>query len=228
MTLYDLKPRFQGLLRPLLKRLVALGVTANQVTSLAMLASVALGVGLCFAPDRRWFALLPVFLFIRMALNAIDGMLAREFKQASKTGAILNEAGDVISDSALIWAFSIWPGVEAWLILLAIVAAFLTELVGVQALSLGASRRYDGPFGKSDRAFVLGALGLLLPFISSLEPWLNAIFAAFALLCAITALNRARRALHESTLAESECAEPAESKKDSSAATDEPSERQIS
>ena len=47
MTLYDLKPRFQSLLRPLVRRLAAAGVTANQVTLAAAIGSVALGVLLC-------------------------------------------------------------------------------------------------------------------------------------------------------------------------------------
>jgi phosphatidylglycerophosphate synthase len=36
-----------------------------------------------------------------MALNALDGMLARECNQQTRLGAILNETGDVISDIAL-------------------------------------------------------------------------------------------------------------------------------
>ena len=36
-------------------------------------------------------------LFLRMALNAIDGMLAREFNQKTNLGAYLNELTDVIS-----------------------------------------------------------------------------------------------------------------------------------
>ena len=36
LTIYQLKPAFQGLLRPLVARLAALGVTANAVTLLAM------------------------------------------------------------------------------------------------------------------------------------------------------------------------------------------------
>jgi CDP-diacylglycerol--glycerol-3-phosphate 3-phosphatidyltransferase len=32
-------------------------------------------------------ALIPLWMFVRMAFNAIDGMLAREFGQASKLGA---------------------------------------------------------------------------------------------------------------------------------------------
>lgn len=49
MTLYDIKPQFQNLLRPLVVRLHARGVTANQITLLAMLTSVLLGGWLiCF------------------------------------------------------------------------------------------------------------------------------------------------------------------------------------
>jgi CDP-diacylglycerol--glycerol-3-phosphate 3-phosphatidyltransferase len=35
-----------------------------------------------------------------MALNAIDGMLAREHDMQSPLGAMLNELGDVLSDVA--------------------------------------------------------------------------------------------------------------------------------
>ena len=79
MSLYELKPRFQALLRPLTRRLAAGGVTANQVTLAAGAISILLGALLCLAPSRPLFLLLPLWLFARMALNAIDGMLAREF-----------------------------------------------------------------------------------------------------------------------------------------------------
>ena len=102
MTLYDLKPRFQALLRPLVRVLYAAGVTANQVTVFACLVSITVGALLCWQAERTlWFLLLPVWLFLRMALNAIDSMLAREFDQRSNLGAFLNELTDVIADAAL-------------------------------------------------------------------------------------------------------------------------------
>ena len=52
------------------------------------------------------FLLLPLWLFLRMALNAIDGMLAREFGQQSALGAYLNELSDVVSDAALYLPFA--------------------------------------------------------------------------------------------------------------------------
>ena len=41
-----------------------------------------------------------------MALNAIDGMLAREFNQKSRLGGYLNEITDVVSDAALYLPFA--------------------------------------------------------------------------------------------------------------------------
>jgi hypothetical protein len=49
-------------------------------------------VGACIAiyPEkRRPLLVLPGFLFVRMALNAIDGMLAREHAMKSRLGAVL-------------------------------------------------------------------------------------------------------------------------------------------
>ena len=48
MSIYQLKPAFQNLLRPGVVRLHAWGVTANQVTVLACVISVVLGLGLFF------------------------------------------------------------------------------------------------------------------------------------------------------------------------------------
>ena len=53
LSLYQLKPRFQALLRPLVARLAAAGVTANGVTCAAML--VSLGLGVCAAELQSVF-----------------------------------------------------------------------------------------------------------------------------------------------------------------------------
>lgn len=195
MTLYDIKPKFQNLLRPTVARLHAMGATANQVTLLAMLASVLLGgILMCF-PTPLLFISLPVFLFFRMALNAIDGMLAREFNQQSRLGAILNEVGDIIADAALYLAFAFVSGVAPWLVVLVVLLSWLTEFCGVLAQTLTGSRNYRGPMGKSDRALVLGALGLFIALWSQHIFVANIVFAASAVLLAWTSINRCRSAL---------------------------------
>jgi len=195
-SIYQLKPAFQGLLRPLVHTLAKAGVTANQVTVLAAGLSVLLGLGLAIWPMcRLLWLLLPLLLFIRMALNAIDGMLAREHNMKSPLGAFLNELGDVVSDAALYLPIALLPGASSWLAVLAVIAAILTEFTGVVALQAGASRRYDGPLGKSDRAFVYGAMGLALGLGLMPGEWISVVLALVLLLSLVTVLNRLRQAL---------------------------------
>lgn len=198
MTLYDIKPKFQDLLRPTCNALARAGVTANQVTVGAMLLSVATGTALVLLHEERWALLLvPVTLFLRMALNAIDGMLAREHDMQSALGGLLNELGDVISDIALYVPFGLIAGLSPVVVNAAVVFAVLGEMTGVIAVQIGASRRYDGPMGKSDRAFAFGLLAMLIGV--GLEPgrWSDAFLAVIALLAAVTVINRARAALDE-------------------------------
>ena len=77
---YQLKPAFQGLLRPIVNWLARMGVTANAVTIAALLLSLATGATIAWTRGGRALLLLPLALFVRMALNAMDGMLAREHK----------------------------------------------------------------------------------------------------------------------------------------------------
>lgn len=207
-SIYDLKPAFQRCLRPLVSALARHGITANAVTLAAVVLSVAVGMVIALLPERRWpLLLLPGALFARMALNAIDGMLAREYGQASRLGALLNELGDVVSDAALYLPLALLPAFQAGgmgfgattpgLIVGIVVLATLTEMTGVLAQTIGASRRYDGPMGKSDRAFVFGTLGLVLGLGAPADPWLWPLLVLVLLLAAFTIFNRARQALLE-------------------------------
>lgn len=195
-TLYDIKPAFQSLLRPLTARLAAAGVTANQITVAAMILSLAAGGLLALYPDnRRLFLVLPVVLFIRMALNAIDGMLAREFGQASTLGMYLNELSDVVSDLALILPFALVApfspaGVAAFAI-----AAVVVELAGVLGIPAGIGRNYAGPLGKSDRALALGIIAVIVASGFALPDWLSLAFPLLAALSVLTIVNRVRRGL---------------------------------
>lgn len=197
-SIYDLKPRFQALLRPLTVALARRGVAANQVTLLAMALSVAAGAAIALFPGAQALLLVvPLLLFVRMALNAIDGMLAREHDMKTPLGAVLNELGDVVSDAALYLPLALVAGVPAGLVVTAVVLAVISEMTGVVAVQIGASRRYDGPMGKSDRAFVVGLITLLLGLGVAPGPWLAILLAAVCGLLVATILNRAAKALEE-------------------------------
>lgn len=198
MTLYDIKPWFQSLLRPMVKRIAANGITANQVTLTAAAGSVAVGILLLtFAQHHTLFFILPVWMFIRMTLNAVDGMLAREFNQQSHLGAYLNEICDVVSDAALFIPFALIAPFSSVTVALVIFLAMLSEFTGVIGPAIGASRRYDGPSGKSDRALIFGTLGLWVGMGGVLPEWLFWLMPILALLLCLTIFNRIKQALAE-------------------------------
>jgi CDP-diacylglycerol--glycerol-3-phosphate 3-phosphatidyltransferase len=197
-TIYDLKPAFQRLLRGSSDALARAGVTANQVTLAALCLSGCAGLLLYLFPLEPWaLALLPAALFLRMALNAIDGMLAREHDMKTRLGAVLNELGDVASDAILYLPFAVIPGVPGRWVVLVVIAGILTEMAGVVSVQIGATRRYDGPFGKSDRAFLFGFIALLLAVGVGPGLWLDLLLPAACALGVLTIVKRVRGALAE-------------------------------
>ena len=198
MSIYDLKPKFQNLLRPLVIKLEQRGVTANQVTLTACTISVILGLILTALSGYHWlFILIPIWLFVRMALNAIDGMLAREFNQKSRLGGYLNEITDVVSDAALYLPFAFVHPFDALQIGLIIWLSALTEFCGVLGQVQGKTRRYDGPLGKSDRAFLFGVLGLVYVFVPTLPDFLYWLLWVVIILLIVTCVKRVKSGLAE-------------------------------
>ena len=196
-TLYDLKPAFQAWLRPAVGRIAAAGVTANQITLSALIASVAVGAVVIAGVDVlgvTWpFLLLPAWLPVRMAMNAIDGMLAREFGQRSPLGAYLNELADVVSDAALYVPFAFVAPFGPWSVGLVILAACVSEMAGALGPLVGTARRYDGPMGKSDRALAFGALGLCVGLAGPLPSMFFWTMPAIAALIGWNIVNRVCR-----------------------------------
>lgn len=198
ISLYQLKPKFQQLLRPLVKKLFLAKVTANQVTLSACLGSIFIAGIVAFFANQVWiFGLIPIWMLIRMALNAIDGMLAREFNQKSDLGAYFNELCDVIADTALLGILAFIAPVNSLLVLLLIFLALLTEYAGVMGPLIGASRRYDGPMGKSDRALVLGVICLAIAIGWLPLVWVNMLLWIIIFLLMYTIFNRIKHALKE-------------------------------
>src|SRR5579862_3495966 len=99
ISIYQIKPAFQNLLRPLSDYFWRKGITPNQITIAAILLSFLSGILITLFPTAKFPLLcLPIALLLRMILNAIDGMMARDHKQQSALGTFLNELGDGISD----------------------------------------------------------------------------------------------------------------------------------
>lgn len=195
-TIYDIKPAFQSLLRPIVRLLARLGVTPNQVTVAALVLSIAAGAAIAMFPTSRWpLWCLPAALVVRMALNAIDGVLAREYGLTSDLGRVLNELGDVVADAAMYLPLALVYGLDPAFVVIVVVLGVVSEMAGVVAQVITGVRRYDGPMGKSDRAFAFGLLSLALAVGVRRGWYLDAVLAVVAALLVVTIMNRARGAV---------------------------------
>jgi len=198
-SVYSLKPRFLRMLRPFARWLVSQAATANAVTLFAGALCVGTGVLLAWqGTPRGWFLILPFVFFVRMGLNALDGLMAREFHQQTRLGAYLNELADVVSDAFLILPFARVPEINPAWIAGVIVLATISEMTGALGVAIGGSRRYDGPMGKSDRAVVFSVLAVWLGAGKTIPPRaLTMIPCAISILIALTICNRVRGGLAE-------------------------------
>ena len=195
-TIYDLKPAFQQLLRPLMVWLANAGITPNQITWAALLLSVATGAAVVWTGGASWLLIsIPLVLLVRMALNALDGMLAKEYQQQSRAGAMLNEMGDVVADAALYLPLGLLAGVSGIMVTLFVIVGIFAEMAGVLGAAIGGTRRYDGPMGKSDRAFLFGCIALLLGLGVAPGWWVDVLLGIAILLGGLTLVNRCRRGI---------------------------------
>lgn len=198
ISVYKLKPKFQQLLTPVLLFLHRNKITANQITISSILLSVVIGILFWNADYSKWFFLsLPIGLLIRMALNALDGMMARKFNQTSKLGEVLNEIGDIVSDVIIFFPLLKFQPESLYLIIIFIVLSIINEFAGLIGKAIGKDRRYDGPMGKSDRALILGLYGLITFFGVSISGISIYIFGIIIALLLISTLTRLKKSLHE-------------------------------
>ncbi len=198
ISVYDLKPAFQNLLRPLCNGFKHIGMTPNHVTVVAVVLSIVMGSFIYLFSESSWpLFVLPAFLFIRMALNAIDGMMAREYEMTTNMGTILNEIGDVVSDTVIYLPLALIPSVSALPVILFVVLSIISEMAGVVAVQIGGVRRYDGPMGKSDRALAIGLLSLFIGFGAVPMTWISIILWILTALVIITIVNRCIKSIKE-------------------------------
>lgn len=198
ISIYEIKPKFQQLLMPIVDWMRKIGMTPNQVTILALLLSIVTGIILSIFHENKWiYILMPIVMFVRMALNAIDGVMAKKYQMKSHLGLLLNELGDVISDLFLFIPFVFIAEDYGIGIMLFISLSIISEMAGVTVQVIGSSRRYDGPMGKSDRAFIIGFISFLIFIHLNIIPYLHFVFYICSILMLINIYNRITNGLKE-------------------------------
>lgn len=158
MGIYAIKPRFQQALLTVERPLVRRRVHPDVLTLSALCLSVLGGLALYASSWAAWVLLAVPFVAIaRTALNALDGMVAKDLGVARPWGEVLNELCDRLSDVALFSGAAFAVGSHAGLGAAALVAMLLVSYAGTVAKAAGGRRQYGGVMGKADRMIYLSA-----------------------------------------------------------------------
>lgn len=162
MVVYGLKPAFRRVLGPVMGAVNRFH--PNTVSLFAVLFAAAAGCALAFAEQRPWLLLVTTpLLFLRIACNALDGMVAQARGMASARGELVNEASDRVNDALIFGGLALSGLVPAALALGILALAMAVSYLGILSKAAGGPRLYTGPFGKADRMLILG-LGCILAY----------------------------------------------------------------
>lgn len=162
-----------------------------------LLSAASLYLGLSVANLRWTLCLVPVFLVLRMAMNALDGMLSREHGTATVAGEILNETLDVVGDTACYGVLLFVPDAPVLAATLLLVLIWMAEFFGVLGKGFpGGIRRHEAFLGgKPDRAIWISILALVLYFLPGFTAHIDLYLSAMCLFVLLTGLLRVGKIL---------------------------------
>lgn len=166
MVIYSIKPAFQKFLRPLEKFFIKHKVHPTTINFMALILAILGGLALYYS-DKQILLLIyiPFMGFFRMALNALDGMVARSLKVKNQGfGEVLNEFIDRISDAFTFFAWALTGYMSLLIGSVTTILILLNSYLSIVSKAAGGKRQYGGLMGKADRMFVLG-LGCVLILI---------------------------------------------------------------
>ena len=193
MGIYGIKPRFQQALQVVERPLVRWGVHPDVLTLSALGLSFVGGFALFASRWTPWALLaVPFVALLRIALNALDGMVAKDLGVARPWGEVLNELCDRLADVTLFGGLALVSGVNTPLAVTVLVTMLLSSYVGILSKAVGGLRQYGGVMGKADRMVLLAlasALALALPQQSVFNGFLVLVLAGLL----VTIFQRLRK-----------------------------------
>jgi phosphatidylglycerophosphate synthase len=152
------------------------GIHPDTISYLSVVAAFAAAICFWKAGEIRWLLIIaPLFSYLRLWLNMLDGMVAVAAGKASRRGEILNDLPDRVSDVIIFVGVAhsglMNPIFGYW----AAIAAVLTAYVGLFGQALGVQREFGGIMSKPWRMVALH-IGAWLEF------FLGQSFASFTIL----------------------------------------------
>jgi phosphatidylglycerophosphate synthase len=153
------------------------GIHPDAISYLSIVA--ALIAAICFwkSGGRRWLLIVaPLFCYVRLWFNMLDGLVAFAAGKASRRGEILNDLPDRISDVVIFVGVAHSGLMNSLIGYWAAIFAVLTSYVGLFGQAVGVQRQFGGIMSKPWRMVALNAGAWLTFFLAPQS------FATFTLL----------------------------------------------
>ncbi len=153
------------------------GIHPDTISYLSVVPAFAAAICFWKAGEIRWLLIIaPLFSYLRLWLNMLDGMVAVAAGKASRRGEILNDLPDRVSDVIIFVGVAhsglMNPIFGYW----AAIAAVLTAYVGLFGQALGVQRQFGGIMSKPWRMVALHIGAWLALFLGGQS------FASFTIL----------------------------------------------
>jgi len=132
------------------------GIHPDAISYLSIVAAVAAAICFWKSGQIRWLLIVaPLFCYVRLWFNMLDGMVAIAANKATRRGEILNDVPDRISDVIIFAGVAhsdlMNPIFGYWTAILAV----LTAYVGLFGQALGVQREFGGVMSKPWRMVAL-------------------------------------------------------------------------
>lgn len=149
------------------------GISPDAISYLSIVAAAIAAICFWKSGARPWLLIIaPLFCYLRLWFNMLDGLVAFATGKASRRGEILNDLPDRVSDIVIFvgLAHSGWmnPFIGYWAGILAV----LTSYVGLFGQALGVQRQFRGVMSKPWRMVALH-IGAWLTFFLASQSFAN-------------------------------------------------------
>ncbi len=146
------------------------GIHPDAISYLSILAALIAAVCFWKSGETPWLLIVaPLFCYLRLWFNMLDGMVAVAANKASRRGEILNDLPDRVSDIVIFAGVAhsglMNPLIGYWAAILAV----LTAYVGLFGQALGGQREFGGMMSKPWRMVAL-SIGTWLTFLLQQAP----------------------------------------------------------
>lgn len=171
MDLYRVKPALLRGLEPLLAGLERRRVRPDVLTLAAVPVAAIAGASVMISPGAPVvLVVVPAAAAVRIALNLLDGALARRTGRIHARGEFYNEVGDRLADVLMLAPVAFVPGAHPPTVLLGVTVGVLASFASVATKAAGGTRTYRGILSKPGRMALL-SISVIVVLLVGRDGW---------------------------------------------------------